>query len=100
MKKKKYKIKAKLWVYPGNAAWHFLTVPKPESHEIKENFGKNARGFGSLPVNVKIGKTKWKTSIFPDRRSGTYLLPIKAKVRQSEGVFERDSTEFSIEVGI
>lgn len=79
---------AKLWIYPGQAAWHFITVPKKESAVIKEKHGKNARGWGSLPVAVAIGGTSWNTSIFPDRRSGTYLLPVKAAVRKKEGLEE------------
>lgn len=85
---KNFSFTAKLWIYPGNAAWHFVTVPKKESAEIREKHGKYARGFGSLPVSVTIGTTTWNTSIFPDRRSGTYLLPVKAQVRRKEGLEE------------
>lgn len=99
--KGEYTLQAKLWLYPGeNAAWHFLTVPKKESENIKKTFGKNARGFGSLPIIVHIGSTTWKTSIFPDSKSGTYILPVKAMVRKNEGLFEGDTVRFSIEVKI
>lgn len=101
MAQKKYKLKAKLWIYPGvNTAWHFITINKPTSIEIKERFGKNARGFGSLPVLVRIGKTEWKTSIFPDSKSGTYILPVKAEVRKKEGLFEGDHVAFSITLNV
>ena len=93
-----YSLKARVWLYPGNAAWHFLTVPKKESEDIRDRFGKNARGWGSLPVSVRIGGTEWKTSIFPDKKSGTYLLPLKAQVRRTEGVFEGETAEFTIEI--
>ena len=43
------------------------------------------RGFGSIPVKAQIGKTEWKTSIFPTKE-GTYLLPVKAIVRNKEGI--------------
>lgn len=89
---KKIKIKAKVWLWPGEtAAWHFVSVPKLESSKIKEKFGKGRRGFGSIPVAVKLGKTTWRTSIFPDAKSGQYLLPIKASVRQAEGIFADDT---------
>ena len=73
-----------IWLYPGKAAWHFVTLPKNLSQEIKEVYGHLARGWGSLPVEVTIGKTTWKTSIFPDKKSDSYLLPIKSIVRKSE----------------
>lgn len=97
--KKNYKLKTKLWIYPGeNAAWHFLTIPKEESAVIKNLFGKNARGWGSLPVMVKIGKTVWDTSIFPDRKAGTYMLPVKAAVRKNEGLFDGDMISYSLKL--
>lgn len=91
-------FKAKLWIYPGQAAWHFITVPKKESADLKEKYGKNARGWGSLPVSVTVGKTTWQTSIFPDRKSGTYLLPVKAEVRRKEEIEENDSITVSLKV--
>lgn len=94
-----YSFKAKLWIYPGgNAAWHFITVPKAEAEKIKKKYGKNARGWGSLPVKATIGKTVWTTSIFPDGKAGTYLLPVKALVRRAEGVFEGEILSVSLRI--
>lgn len=98
MKKNTYKIKSKVWLYPGMAGWHFLTIPKKESEAIKKVHGKNARGWGSLPVVVTLGKTEWKTSIFPDKQSGTYLLPLKAAVRRAEGIDAGESVAYSITI--
>lgn len=93
-----YKIKSGVWLYPGMAGWHFMSLPKKEGEDIKKRFGKKHRGWGSLPVVVTLGKTSWKTSIFPDKQSGSYLLPLKALVRKKEGVFSGDKVSFSIEV--
>ena len=79
-------FKAKIWLYQGQGAWHFITVPKNLSADIRKKHGAQARGWGSLPVTVTIGKTTWQTSIFPESKSATYLLPIKAHVRNAEGV--------------
>ncbi len=93
----KYDFKVKVWLYPGkNAAWHFVTVPKKESDKIKKKCGKNTRGWGSLPVSVTIGATVWKTSLFPDRKSGTYILPLKVEVRRKEDIEAGDSIAVSI----
>ena len=91
-------MRAKLWRYPGKAGWCFLTLSKKKAAEIKKKFGVRARGWGSLPVKVTIGDTSWKTSIFPDKRSGSYLLPVKAAVRKKEGIEEGDMVSFELEV--
>lgn len=89
-----------MWQYPGMAGWHFVYVSKKASEDIKERFGKNNRGFGSIPVVVTAGKTSWKTSIFPDKKSSTYLLPIKADVQKKEGITYGDKLSYSIEIKI
>lgn len=89
--KTKYSFRSKVWVYPGMSAWRFIGVPVKEGQEIKKKFGAHARGWGSLPVSVTIGKTTWDTSIFPDKKSGSYLLPLKAKIRKAENIAD-DST--------
>lgn len=98
MAKKLYQLRSKIWLYPGEAAWHFITVSKIASTQIQKEFGEKARGWGSLPVVVTLGKTRWNTSIFPDRKSGTYLLPLKAQVRAKEGVAHGDTVTFSIRI--
>ncbi len=94
--KKKYISRSKVWLYQGQAAWHFINVDKKHAAELKEKYGRKKRGFGSIPVVATIGKTSWKTSIFPDKRSGTYLLPLKQQVRAKEGVAHGDMVGFSI----
>lgn len=44
MIKNKYKIKAVVWLYPGLGGWHFISLPKKESEEIKNNFSKVKKG--------------------------------------------------------
>ena len=93
-----YEMKSKLWIYPGEAAWHFVTLPKKDSDLIKKRFEGLTRGWGSLPVIVTIGDTNWKTSIFPDKKAGAYLLPIKADVRKKEKLEAGKAVTFSIEI--
>ncbi|MEK7132256.1 MAG: DUF1905 domain-containing protein [Patescibacteria group bacterium] len=100
MLKNKYKIKSEVWLYPGMAGWHFMSVPKKQSEEIRKLFGAMKRGWGSLPVMVTIGKTSWKTSIFPDKKVNAYLLPLKANVRKKENVSAGDIITFSLEIRV
>ncbi len=90
---------ANVWLYPGSsAAWHFVSVPKMLSTKLKKKHGAHARGWGSLPVEAKIGKTVWKSSIFPDSKSGMYLLPLKSLVRKKEGLFEGENAKVRITI--
>jgi len=98
MPKTTYALRAEPWIWPGKAGWHFLTVPKKASAEIRERFGAKARGWRSIPVAVTVGKTRWKTSIFPESKSGTYLLPLKAAVRKKEALAAGKAVKFSIEI--
>jgi len=79
------KVKGKIWRYPGVGGWHFFTVGKRISSRIKALMKGQLRGFGSIRVKARIGKTEWRTSVFPTKE-GTYVLPVKASVRRNEGI--------------
>src|SRR5687768_15906703 len=92
------RFRSKLWRYPGDrAAWYFLTIDQTKISEIKERFSPVKRGWGTIPVETTIGKTAWKTSIFPDK-DGSYILPVKAAVRKAERLAEDDVVNFSLRV--
>jgi hypothetical protein len=89
-----YRFQSEVWLYPGESAnWHFVSVPKKETQAIDKRFKSLKRGWGSLPVRATIGKTSWTTSIFPDKKSSTYLLPLKADVRRREDIRAGGSSE-------
>lgn len=99
MKKSLYTITEKVWLYPSEtAAWHFVSVPKDIAAQIKKDFGARAKGFGSLPVSVTIGESTWKTSIFPDKRSSSYLLPLKKSVREKEDINDKDKITYTLQI--
>jgi hypothetical protein len=50
-----------------------------------------------IPVKVRIGKTEWKTSLWP--KDGLYVVPLKDKVRQAEGLGAGQTVEVWLEVG-
>jgi hypothetical protein len=95
---------APLWLWKGQApaAWHFITLPADESHVIRMAIprGGKARGFGSVRVKATIGTISWNTSIFPDKKSGSYLLPVKAEVRKAEGFAVGDAVEVSLRLDL
>jgi hypothetical protein len=95
---KTFTIKAKVWVFAGKAAWSFVTLPKKDTEDIRFLFAHVKRGWGSLPVVVTVGKTTWKTSIFPDKDSRSYVLPLKAEVRKKENIKKGDMLSLSLEI--
>lgn len=101
MKFNQFKITAKVWVYEGEAAWHFITIPQNTSDEIKLKFSEMKRGWGSLPVTVKTKSgVEWKTSIFPDKKLDTYLLPLKKEIRKKENIKIGDSITLLITISV
>ncbi len=83
----RYSITAPLWQYSAmKGTWFFVTIPKKESAALKKGFGQKRKGWGSIPVLATIHATTWSTSIFPDAKSGCYILPVKAKIRKQEAL--------------
>jgi Domain of unknown function (DUF1905) len=78
------------WLYSGKGTWHFVTLPQDCAAEIsyfsKALNGGKRTGWGSVRVTVQIGKTVWQTSLFPDSKNKSYILPLKAAVRKAENI--------------
>jgi len=87
---------AELWLHPAGS-WVFITVPEDESDEIHE-VAPHPGGFGSVRVGVQIGDTSWKTSVFPDSKSGCFVLPIKKAVRSAQKIDIGDTAEIELTV--
>ena len=83
---RRYRFSAEVWEHDGDGAWHFLSVPEAEADDIEEVASGTRRGFGSVRVEVTIGTTTWRTSLFPDAKRATYVLPVKRAVREAEGL--------------
>lgn len=65
------------------ASRHFITVEKSVSEQISQRaMTKPRKGRWSVRVEVMIGYVRRKTSIFSDKNTWCFLLPIKATVRK------------------
>lgn len=98
MPKHEITFSAKVWVYPGMGGWHFVYLPKSEAARIAKLQVQKV-GFGFIPVSATIGTTTWKTTVFPSKKEGTYLLAIKAAVRKKEQIFEHDAVRVTVVIG-
>ena len=79
------RFEAALWEHHGEGAWCFVTVPAEPSEDVRLS-GAMPAGFGSYRVEVTVGSTTWRTSVFPDNASGGFVLPVKKAVRRSEAI--------------
>jgi hypothetical protein len=86
----------KIWFWRGPAPWYFVTVPAEQSRDLNVISGLVTYGWGMIPVQARIGKTEWKTSLFP--KDGRYIVPIKASVRRAENLEEGDDVTVRLEV--
>jgi hypothetical protein len=93
----RYEFTAEVWRWTGDAAWHFVTLPAELTHGLKQMRGP-ARAWGSMRVKAQTGQTTWRTSLFPDSRSGAFLLPLKAEVRRRETLVPGDVRRFVVEL--
>lgn len=93
----RFVFEARLWEYQGDAPWVFVTLPMDQAEEITARVPER-RGFGSVKVRVFLGGSVWMTSLFPDRESGSYVLPVKREIRRAERAQSGDIRQFEVEV--
>ena len=83
-----FDARLRLWDARKHDSWTFADLPTDVADEIADVSAGVTRGFGSVRVEVTIGRTTWRTSIFPG--ATTYVLPVKAAVRRAESVAAGD----------
>jgi hypothetical protein len=93
-----YEFFAELWIYNGQGAWHFVTLPLEIAVDIAEIAPNTKRGFGSVRVLATIGNTTWATSLFKDSKSGSYILPVKKDVRSNENIASGSDVRIAIKL--
>ncbi|MER7475118.1 DUF1905 domain-containing protein [Micromonospora sp. NPDC000018] len=87
-----------MWFWKGPAPWHFVTVPEGDSQELHATCAAVSYGWGMIPVTARIGGTGWRTSLFP--KDGRYLVPVKAGVREAEGIAVGDTVTVRLVVDV
>ena len=87
---------ADLWLH-DKGTWVFLTVPGDISEDIHE-LAPDPGGFGSVRVKVRLGGSEWKTSVFPQRNEGPFVLPVKKAVRTAEQIDVGDTVDVELTI--
>ena len=87
-----------VWSWRGPAPYHFVTVPEVESAILQETAALVTYGWGMIPVEARIGSTRWTTSLFP--KNGGYVVPLKDLVRNAEGIDVGDTVTVRLAVAV
>ena len=96
MKGDSYEFESVLWEWDARREkWVFATLPAEVSDEIAAQ-PRPPSGFNSVKVNVRIGATRWSTSIFPNAEK--YVVPIKKSVRDKHGIDTGDTVTIGIDL--
>ena len=87
-----------LWFWKGPAPWHLLTVPEEDCSALDAASAYVTYGWGMIPVQAHIGGTGWRTSLWP--KEGRYIVPVRAGVRQAEGLEVGDTVTVRLVVEV
>lgn len=79
MKRRVFSVTDELHIFPAAAPWAYVPILKDKVPDVKPG------GWGSIPVDVTVGKTTWRTSLFPMKKDN-YFVPIKKQVREKESL--------------
>jgi Domain of unknown function (DUF1905) len=82
----------------GPAPFHFVTVPDEPSAAIEAVSSLVSYGWGAIPVMASIGRTSFRTSLFP--KGELYLVPIKAAVRRAEELTLGDTVTIRLHLDV
>lgn len=94
----RYQFKARIWRYPGKGGWHFVSLPQDLGIEIRAQFRDSEEAWGRLKVKACIGRSEWRCAIWYDSKHKTYLLPLKASIREQEDLQEGKDCEVNLYV--
>lgn len=81
----------------GPAPFYYARLPADVAAEIHRVRKLVTYGWGAIPAEAVINGVRFTTSLFP--KDDTYLLPLKAKVRNAIEATVGDVLSISMQVG-
>ena len=97
MRATQWRFVAPVIEWRGPAPFFYARIPDPIGAEIAAVKRIASYGWGVIPVEATISGTTFTTSLFP--RENTYLLPLKAAVRERIAVTVGDEVEVVMAIG-
>ena len=84
-----FRFDATIIEWRGPAPFFYAPIPAKHVEELRALAKVVSYGWGCVPVEAKIGKVSFTTSLFP--KGDTYLLPLKVDVRRKTGITVGDT---------
>jgi len=92
-----YRFAATTYLWAARTdSWVFVNLPEDAADEIEDAAPEPRRGFGAIKVEVTVGRTTWRTSVFPSKHDATCVLPLKRAVLKAEGIAVGDTVTVSL----
>jgi hypothetical protein len=90
------RFSAEVWHWRGPSPYVFVTVPDGEAADLQAIARDVTYGWGMIPVRALVGRTEWRTSLFP--KDGGYVVPLKDAVRSAEAIDVGDTVTVHLRV--
>jgi hypothetical protein len=78
MTTQRFTFDAKINLYEGHTQWHYVTLPVDVAASIRKHRSDNGRSTDELRVEVTVEATTWRTTLFDNKSTKSYLLPLRA----------------------
>ena len=92
-----FKFSAELYLWEARTdSWVFANLPEDVADEIEDAAPEPRRGFGAVKVEVTVGASTWRTSVFPSKRDATFVLPVKKAILKAEWLTVGDTIEMRL----
>lgn len=75
-----------------------MWVPEDDAAAIEDVAQAVTYGWGMIPVTVRLGGSRWTTSLWP--KDGGYIVPLKLAVRRAEGVEIGDTVDLGLTIEV
>lgn len=88
---------AELYLWEARVdSWVFANLPEDVADEIEDAAPEPPRGFGAVKVEVTVGGSAWRTSVFPSKRDATFVLPVEKAILKAEKFAVGDTVRISL----
>jgi hypothetical protein len=93
----KFTFDAQVIYWRGPAPYWFAAIPTETGEKIAARSRAVSYGWGVIPVEAEINGISFRTSLFP--KDGSYLLPLKDKVRSQLGAVDMEMLHIAMTLG-
>lgn len=90
-----FRFEGEVIEWRGPAPFLFVRMPEDMAAELREMSSQLSYGWGCIPAQVVLGKTAYRTSLFP--KDGSFLVPVKVAIQRSESVGLGDHVSLTLE---